>query len=202
MTEVWRHNSHYHGVLLKAMPPNCASALDIGCGSGSLARKLAARCPDVTGIDRSAEMIRQATEAGGGARYVQSDLEDWTGGPYDFVTSVLMIHHMDFETGLRAHADLVRPGGTLAVLGLAAEELPRDLPRALAAIPASFALNWIKNGSHRYPPDPPGMPMKDPDHTWSQVRALTHRVLPGAVYRRHLMWRYSITFTKVAETRV
>lgn len=199
MTDVWRHNSHYHRLLLKAMPPNCASALDIGCGSGLLARKLAARCADVTGIDRSAEMIRQAREHGGGVTYVQADLDDWTAGPYDFVTSVAVIHHMDLETGLRAHADLLRPGGTLAVLGLARDDLPRDLPLSLAATAWSFTLNWVKNGSPRYPPDPPGMPMMLPELTWAQARETTRKALPGAVFRRHLLWRYSVTYTRPME---
>ncbi|WP_066363473.1 class I SAM-dependent methyltransferase [Herbidospora mongoliensis] len=199
MTDVWRHNSHYHRLLLKAMPPNCGSALDIGCGSGLLTRKIAERCPDVTGIDRSAEMIRQATETGGGAKYVQTDIHDWAEGPYDFVTSVAVIHHMDFETGLKAHADLVRPGGTLAVLGLARDDVPKDLPLALTGMACSFVLNWINNGSPRYPPEQPGMPMIMPELTWAQVRERTRKVLPGAVFRRHLLWRYSIIFTKAIE---
>jgi hypothetical protein len=32
--------------------------------------------------------------------------------------------------------------------------------------------------------------------TWSEVRRTAARVLSGARYRRHLLWRYSIVWTK------
>jgi hypothetical protein len=38
----------------------------------------------------------------------------------------------------------------------------------------------------------------DPDMTWSQVRKAGGRLLPGARYRRHLLWRYSLLWTKLA----
>ncbi|MGW7531162.1 class I SAM-dependent methyltransferase [Amycolatopsis sp. NPDC054798] len=42
------------------MPAGCATALDVGRGDGLLARKLAEMVPEVTGIDKSAEMVAQA----------------------------------------------------------------------------------------------------------------------------------------------
>jgi hypothetical protein len=36
----WNHNSHYHDLLLAAVPPGCRRALDVGCGLGTFARKL------------------------------------------------------------------------------------------------------------------------------------------------------------------
>ncbi|MEV7322908.1 class I SAM-dependent methyltransferase [Streptomyces sp. NPDC093970] len=56
----WNHNVHYHPVVLDAVPPGCRAALDVGCGDGLLATALAARAESVTGVDRSAEMIRLA----------------------------------------------------------------------------------------------------------------------------------------------
>jgi 2-polyprenyl-3-methyl-5-hydroxy-6-metoxy-1,4-benzoquinol methylase len=40
--------------------------LDVGCGEGWLARELASRGLDVIGIDASAELVRRASESGGG----------------------------------------------------------------------------------------------------------------------------------------
>nr|WP_250637349.1 class I SAM-dependent methyltransferase [Streptomyces griseochromogenes] len=37
----------------------------------------------------------------------------------DFICSVTTIHHMDFEAALMRMRDLLRPGGTLVVVGLA-----------------------------------------------------------------------------------
>ena len=42
----------------------------------------------------------------------------------------------------------------------------------------------------------PGAPVKDPDMTWAEVRATAARLLPGVRYRRHLLWRYSLLWTK------
>ena len=40
----WNHNVHYQPVILNAVPPGCRTALDVGCGDGLLASRLAARC--------------------------------------------------------------------------------------------------------------------------------------------------------------
>ncbi|UEX76281.1 class I SAM-dependent methyltransferase [Spiribacter halobius] len=49
---------------VQALAPR--SVLDIGCGEGWLARALAAKGIDVTGIDGSAELVAAARAAGGG----------------------------------------------------------------------------------------------------------------------------------------
>ena len=38
-------------VILGAVPAGCGAALEVGCGDGLLARRLAERCAEVTGID-------------------------------------------------------------------------------------------------------------------------------------------------------
>ena len=48
----WNHNVHYQPVILQAVPANCGSALEVGCGDGMLACRLAERCTEVTGIVR------------------------------------------------------------------------------------------------------------------------------------------------------
>jgi cyclopropane fatty-acyl-phospholipid synthase-like methyltransferase len=49
----YNHNKHYTDLLLRQVPPGCQNALDVGCGDGSLARRLADRFGiAVTGIDR------------------------------------------------------------------------------------------------------------------------------------------------------
>ena len=56
----WNHNVHYQPLILGAVPPGCGQALDVGCGDGMLARRLAERCAEVTGIDRDPRMIALA----------------------------------------------------------------------------------------------------------------------------------------------
>jgi len=60
--EYWNHNVHYQRVILEAVPQRCGAAVDIGCGDGLLACRLAARCAVVTGIDRDEKMIAAARE--------------------------------------------------------------------------------------------------------------------------------------------
>src|SRR5262252_1803270 len=73
--EPWSHNLHYHRVILDAIPPGCERALDVGCGTGALTRRLKGRVPHVTGIDRDERSIQLArTHAGAaGIRYLQAD---------------------------------------------------------------------------------------------------------------------------------
>ena len=56
----WNHNTHYHGFVLSAIPPNCRRALDVGCGLGALARKLPQHCEEVVAIDTDSECITHA----------------------------------------------------------------------------------------------------------------------------------------------
>lgn len=56
----WNHNTHYHRWLLRRIPPSARTALDIGCGDGLLATKLARRCDTVLGVDTDAEVLTRA----------------------------------------------------------------------------------------------------------------------------------------------
>ena len=58
--DYWNHNVHYQPVILRAVPPGCGAALEVGCGDGLLASRLAERCAEVTAIDRDARMIALA----------------------------------------------------------------------------------------------------------------------------------------------
>jgi 2-polyprenyl-3-methyl-5-hydroxy-6-metoxy-1,4-benzoquinol methylase len=42
----------------------------------------------------------------------------------------------------------------------------------------------------------PGAPVQAADMTWAQVRTTARRLLPGVRYRRRLLWRYSLLWTK------
>ena len=42
--DYWNHNVHYQPVILNAVPPGSGPALDVGCGDGMLACRLAERC--------------------------------------------------------------------------------------------------------------------------------------------------------------
>ena len=56
----WSHNSWYHPLLLRSVPAGAQRVLDVGCGAGTLARKLAGSVPHVDGVDLSPVMIEAA----------------------------------------------------------------------------------------------------------------------------------------------
>ncbi|NJQ05012.1 class I SAM-dependent methyltransferase [Streptomyces lonarensis] len=54
------HNDHYHPLLLRRIPQGPGRALDVGCGSGRFALRLAAHGLTVEALDPSAAMIEAA----------------------------------------------------------------------------------------------------------------------------------------------
>jgi ubiquinone/menaquinone biosynthesis C-methylase UbiE len=190
----WNHNVHYQPVILNAVPPGCQTALDVGCGDGLLVARLAERCASVTGIDRDPRMIATARAQQARARitFVEADFLDYPFAKesFDFVCANTSLHHMDFTAALTAMARLLRPGGQLAVIGLAADKSITDLLAAVPAVPANLFYRAI------YHERESGAPIMDPDHSWREVRAAARETLPGVRYRRHLLWRYSLWWQK------
>ncbi|MFC4908872.1 class I SAM-dependent methyltransferase [Actinomadura gamaensis] len=189
----WNHNIHYHPRILGAVPEGASRALDVGCGEGMLARALHRTIPDVTGIDLDTTSLEQARAYNDGIEYIQGDFltHPLELASFDVVASVATLHHMDAAKGLARMRDLVRPGGVLAVVGLARNELPRELPQVLAAMAAGAVYRVAKG--HWEHPSPIVWP---PPVTYAEMRALAAEIVPGAEYRRHLLWRYSIVWRK------
>jgi ubiquinone/menaquinone biosynthesis C-methylase UbiE len=193
----WNHNVHYQPVILRAVPANCGSALEVGCGDGMLACRLAERCAEVTAIDRDARMIalargRAHRQAPGRVTFAEADFLAYplADASFDFACANTSLHHMDFEAALTALAQALRPGGRLAVIGLAADGSLGDYLAGAPGLP----VNWLYRALYRQGES--GAPIKDPEMTWAEVRATARRLLPGVRYRRHLLWRYSLLWTK------
>jgi hypothetical protein len=87
---------------------------------------------------------------------------------------------------------LLRPGGRLTAVGLAANGSAWDWVVGAAGVPAALAFRAVHGKGD------PGAPIKDPDMTWSEVRSAARRLLPGVRWRRHLLWRYSLRWQKPA----
>ena len=192
-TGYWNHNVHYQPVILDAVPPGCGPALDVGCGDGMLAGKLAERCAEVTGIDRDPRIIAVArARPHERVQFVEADFlaHPFPPDSFDFVCANTSLHHMDFAAALTAMARVLRPGGRLAVVGLAADKSVTDYLAAAAGVPAHWFYRAVR------PRGESGALIVDPDMSWRETRAAAARALPGVRYRRHLLWRYSLLWTK------
>ncbi len=96
--------------------------LDLACGHGRIANRLAARGCRVTGLDRTALFLRQARQdaaaAGLQVTYVQGDMRQPPPGPFDRVVNwFTAFGYFDDEDNRRVLAQVaqaLRPGGLAA----------------------------------------------------------------------------------------
>lgn len=191
MSARWNHNLHYHRLVLAAVPSGAQTALDLGCGEGILTRDLRTCVPQVTGIDLDEPSLALAREAGGDITYVRGDVMTALLEPADLVASIATLHHLDARPALRRFAELVAPGGRLVIVGLARSDGMRDAPREAAAVAArAVAVRRRGYWEHSAPQVWP------PPETYAAMRAIVHDELPGAQFRRHLYWRWSLVWDR------
>lgn len=108
--------------------------LDLGCGEGWLARRLAAEGIDVLGVDVAPELI-DAARAAGGARFEVADyaaLAMLAGAPgYDVVVSnFALFGDASVRAALGAVPQLLAPGGALVIQTLHPRAACGDAPYA------------------------------------------------------------------------
>ncbi|GAB3812556.1 class I SAM-dependent methyltransferase [Tessaracoccus terricola] len=196
----WSHNDHFHSWIVANLPEGRSSALDVGCGRGELAWRLSFHFEQVLAVDVDEDM-RAATSgrcaAVDNVAVRATELRDLE-GPFDLITMVAVLHHLDVEAALRHVRRLLAPGGRFLVVGLAAaSSRPADLLWDAAAIVTNPLIGYVK---HPWPqpvldaPEP--FPVKDPELTFDELRVLVQRVLPGAEMRHRLGFRHTIGWTK------
>lgn len=194
----WNLNIHYHRVVLDAIPAGATTALDIGSGNGLLSFDLAARGLDVVGIDPDeASIERSRADPGFSDRttFLHDDVftHPFESGSFDLVTANAMLHHVDAVDGLRRMAELVRPGGTVVIVGFANPSGPVDRTLIVAGFlltrtRAAMGRYWEHHAPIRWPP-----PL-----TIDQMRTLAASEMPGATFKRRMAHRYSIVWSRPA----
>lgn len=109
-------------ILTRLRPRFAATALDLGCGAGRHARRLAAQGLDVTGLDLSAASIQQARRhEGRRLRFRRHDMREPFGdGAFDFIfsffTSFGYFETADEHRVVMDHmARALAPGGRLVL---------------------------------------------------------------------------------------
>lgn len=194
----WNLNIHYHRIVLDAIPDGATTALDVGSGDGLLTFDLAARGLEVVGIDpdlASVERARADPACSTRTTFLHGDVftHPFRRGSFDLVAASAMLHHVDARAGLRRMAELVRPGGTVAIVGFANPSGPIDW----AYIVAGFLLTRVRGAlgyywEHHAPIQwPPPLTMHD-------MRQLADSEMPGATFGRAMAHRYTIVWTRPA----
>jgi SAM-dependent methyltransferase len=116
------------------LPPPPATLLEVGCGAGELADRLAGEGYAVTGVD---------PEAPDRAGFVRAELESFVAeAPFDTAVASRSLHHLhDLEAAVARLRDALRPGARLVVYEFAPESLDDD------------ARAWLEGVGLEYAPD-------------------------------------------------
>ncbi|HEV7720602.1 MAG TPA: class I SAM-dependent methyltransferase [Iamia sp.] len=193
----WNHNIERYPLLLDALPEPCGPVLDVGCGDGTLTWMLADRAERVLALDVDASSLertealvhdRPHVEVRQGDVMTDDALEP---GSFDGVLAVAVLHHLGLRPGLERLASLVAPGGTLGVVGLARTRTAYDLAHDAAGAVTTRLLRRRRGGVWEVQ-----APVADWDETHTDVLRAATLLLPGVRYRRHVLFRYSLVWTR------
>ncbi|MFD5443601.1 class I SAM-dependent methyltransferase [Streptomyces tendae] len=198
-THPWDHNAHYHRWILRQLPRRFGSALDVGSGTGDLARLLATRADEVHGVDSDPVIISRArmlTPAGTAATFSVAEAPpNLPTGPHGVITCVATLHHLPFTEALDTFRRHLAPGGTLVVVGLFRPRTATDHLLGAAAVLPNAALGWLKNrGRAAATPTSMTARTRPADMPFADIAEAARTVLPGARLRRRLFWRYTLTW--------
>src|SRR5579872_6169071 len=199
MHRIWNHNSHYHDLLLAQIPRTARRILDVGCGYGFLARRMTEEGYRVDAIDADRTVVEDAKELHIDRPELQFRCANFLtdGAPnssYDALTCVAALHHMPFAGAIAQMVRCLRPGGTLAVLGLYRVSSPLDYTLSAIAIPSSRILSLFRDSRGGRSIHEP--PLRVPEMTLTEIRDAAEKLLPQVRIRRLLLWRYLLVWQK------
>lgn len=157
IARAYRHRPPYPAetfdLLCALVPADLApgAVLDVGCGTGFVARELARRggpVARVDAVDRAMSMIEAGRLAPGGdhprLRWIEGAVEEAPlAPPYALVVTAGSLHWLDWERALPRLRDVLAPGGVLAAVADVIAPAPWDeaVRRACA--------RWSTNRDHR-----------------------------------------------------
>ena len=201
----WDHNAYYQPLLLRRMPQHCRRVLDVGCGAGAFAVRLAQRAQHVDAVDRSAEMIEEARRrTPDNVHCVLADVlvDPLPSTEYDAIFSITALHHMPLQDALAILAAALRPGGVLVAVALPRPDLRRELPVEIVAavgarlLGALFLVRRLLGGPAEDAVRSTMPVVLDLPLTTREVAQQAAAVLPGVRVRRLVFWRYLLTWQK------
>ncbi len=194
----WSHNDAFHSWIGTRLPSRPVRALDVGCGRGELIALLAERFDQVEGLDVDPAMREASASRCAGLPHVSVsglDLADVPAGA-DLVTMIATLHHLELDSALTQVRRILSPGGRFLCVGLARPVSVVDHVWDVASMVTNPVIGyvrhpWVSSGL----PDPPSIPVKDPERSFDEIRSAVDVVMPGAQMRRHLAFRHTIEWT-------
>lgn len=201
----WNHNNCYFRQLIKFIPDNIETCLDIGCGKGELSYMLSQKSKNVIAVDLADKMIEKAKvfHPNENIKYVCGNILDmkFENDSLDVIITTATAHHLPYEWLLCFAKEKLKKGGKLIILDLAkAKSLTDYIIWGSASIP-NIAMNLIKNGRIH----------KDDEHskevwerhvkhdtymTMEEIRLLVEKHIPTAKVKHKLFWRYLLVWQK------
>ena len=181
--DYWNHNTAYHPWILGHVEQLCDPVvLDVGAGEGLLAQRLAPICAQVIGIEPDAPTASRAQarlKDIPNVRIIETTYDGLNLEPesVDAITLVASLHHMNPEAVFTKSARLLRPGGRLLVVGLAANRRLSDWLYAAAILPIVRASSWL----HQETPSI-GVPIHPPKECLDDIRRIANARSPGLVF--------------------
>jgi SAM-dependent methyltransferase len=116
--------------------PQGARVLDIGCGSGTLAKRIMALRPDV-GIEGIDVLVRPSTEIP--VTEFDGDTIPWPDGHFDIALFVDVLHHTEAPARLLAEAKRVSKGGIV---------IKDHFREGVLADATLRFMDWVGNAQH------------------------------------------------------
>lgn len=197
--DYWNHNAAYHPWLIDIAARHRGHVLDVGCGDGLLAQRLAPVSRSVTAIDPDADAVQRAAHRLAAHEHVgvsHEAFETFTpGSKFDLITFVASLHHMDLRASLVKARELLTPSGQIAVVGCVANKSVRDWVWAVICVPPARFGSWWHSETCNV-----GVVVTEPREGLDEIRRIASDVLPGASVRRALYYRYLLRWVNDSAT--
>lgn len=201
----WNHNNCYFKYLMKLIPNNAETCLEIGCGKGELSFMISQRSKKVIAVDLADQMIEKAKvlHSNNNIAYICGNILDmkFEDNSFDAIITTATAHHLPYEWLLCFAKDKLKEGGKLIVLDLVkAKSISDYIIWGTAFIP-NIVMNLFKNGKLQ----------NDDEHakevwdrhgkhdtymTMNEIKSLAKKHIPTAQIKRKLFWRYLLTWQK------
>jgi hypothetical protein len=97
---------------------------------------------------------------------------------------------MDLRTTLARARDVLTPSGEIAIVGLSANEVGMGLVWSASCLPVVMVGDWLHGDTTDI-----GVILAEPRESLRTIRRMTAEVLPGAVIRRKLYYRYLLRWS-------